>query len=452
MDQNRTAWSTPVAVPEIEDGGGLEALTRFARIASGADLAVAFEAVDGIALPLASDPGPLPQAFRLDTERIGAIDWSGGPQSVEGLRLPSALTASLGRPADSVLFFATPSEEAPGSGVLMLFAANAGRRCVCPFRSEVEGGVTLLAAAFAQVMVARRSLRQRRLMGERFHDLFESVASGVVLIEGDGSTALVNEHAAALLGSPAGEVTVSEVAQRMRALRESTGNAEALMAVYGPLQANVDYAVTTIWEIGDRRLEVDTHPVLGDGRNGRIWLFRDVTAEIRHTETLRTMAETDALTGLANRRRFEASAAAALADAGSDGLPLALLMLDIDHFKSVNDRFGHATGDAVLRAVAGRCRAVLKAADLMARLGGEEFVVLMPGVTAGEASAAAERLRATVAASPVVADGNAVDVRISLGVTALRDGDAALQPLLERADAALYTAKRTGRDKVVFEG
>jgi diguanylate cyclase (GGDEF)-like protein len=452
MDQNRTAWSTPTATPEVDDGGGLEALTRFARMAAGADLAVAFEAVNGVALPLASDPGPLPQAFRFDAERIAAIDWSGGPRSADGLRLPSALTASLGRPADSVLFFAAPSAEAPGSGVLMLFAANAGRRCICPFRSEVEGSVSLLAAAFAQVMAARRSLRHRRLMGERFHDLFESVAAGVVLVEGDGSMALVNEHAAALLGSAAGEVTVSEVARHMRALRESADNIEALMAVYGPLQADVDYAVTTIWELGERRVEVDTHPVLGDGRNGRIWLFRDVTAEVRQTETLRTMAETDPLTSLANRRRFEASAAAAIARARAEGASLAVLMLDIDHFKSVNDRWGHAVGDAVLRAVAGRCRAVLKATDLIARLGGEEFVVLMPDVSAEDATAAAERLRATVAASPVVADGSAVDVRISLGVTLLRESDAALDPLLERADGALYTAKRTGRDRVVFTG
>jgi diguanylate cyclase (GGDEF)-like protein len=450
MDQNRTAWSIPAAAPEAEDGGGLEALTRFARIASGADLAVAFEAADGIALPLASDPGPLPQPFRFDAARIAAADWSAGPLPAEGLRLPSALTASLGRPADLVLFFPAPTAEAPGSGVLMLFAANAGRRCICPFRSEVEGGVTLLAAAFAQVMAARRSLRHRRLMGERFHDLFESVASGVVLIEGDGSTALVNERAATLLGSPAGEVTVSEVAQKMRALRESTGNVEALMAVYGPLQADVDYAVTTIWELGDHRVEVDTHPVLGDGRNGRIWLFRDVTAEVRQTETLRTMAETDPLTGLANRRRFEASAERTLARTRAEGASLALLMLDIDHFKSVNDRFGHATGDAVLRAVAGRCRAVLKATDLMARFGGEEFVVLLPDVVPEDAVAAAERIRATVAASPVVADGGAVDVRISVGVTLLREADTGLEPLLERADAALYTAKRTGRDKVVL--
>ncbi len=452
MDLNRNAWS-PVAPPvDVGDSDGLDALTRFARLTAGADLAVAFEAVDGVAIPLASDPGALPQPFQLATARLEDVDWSKGPRPVDGLRLPSALLAALGRPADTALFFPAPSEHAPQSGVLLLFATNAGRKCVCPFRSEVEGGVSLLGTAFAQVMAARRSLQRRRVMGERFHDLFESVSAGVVILEGDGSTGLVNERAAALLGSPAGEVSVGEIAQRMRALREGAANRDDLMAIYGPLQAKVDYAVTTVWVIGDRRIEVDTHPVLGDGRNGRIWLFSDVTAEFNQAEALRTLAETDTLTGLSNRRRFLDGSGPALARAHAEGAPLSVLMLDIDHFKQVNDRFGHAAGDAVLRAVAGRCRAMLKASDLLARLGGEEFSVVMADIGRDDAEAAAERLRAAVAASPVQVDGQVIDVRVSIGGTMLAPEDAAIDDLLKRADEALYTAKRTGRNKVVFEG
>ena len=362
MDSKPSSWSHPLAHADIGDSDGLDALTRFARLTAGADLAVAFEAADGVAVPLSSDPGPLPQPFRLAGARLDGADWTTGPQPVEGLRLPSALLAALGRPADTALFFPAPVAEAPQSGVLLLFATNAGRKCVCPFRSEVEGSVTLLGTAFAHVMAARRALRRRRLTSDRFRDLFDSVASAVVILEGDGTTALVNDRAAALLDMTAGEVPVGEVAGRMRALREGADNHAELTALYGPLQAKVDYAVTTVWALGERRMEVDTHPVLGDGRKGRIWLFNDVTAEVQQAEALRALAQTDALTGLANRRRFLEISEATLAGAEVGAASHAVLMLDIDHFKSVNDRFGHAVGDAVLRAVAGRgalgeCRA-----------------------------------------------------------------------------------------------
>ncbi|MFM9856982.1 GGDEF domain-containing protein [Pseudoxanthobacter sp. M-2] len=452
MDSKPSSWSLPSANVDADDTDGLDALTRFARLTAGADLAVAFEAADGVAVPLSSDPGPLPQPFRLAGARLDGADWTTGPQPVEGLRLPSALLAALGRPADTALFFPAPVAEAPQSGVLLLFATNAGRKCVCPFRSEVEGSVTLLGTAFAHVMAARRALRRRRLTSDRFRDLFDSVASAVVILEGDGTTALVNDRAAALLDMTAGEVPVGEVAGRMRALREGADNHAELTALYGPLQAKVDYAVTTVWALGERRMEVDTHPVLGDGRKGRIWLFNDVTAEVQQAEALRALAQTDALTGLANRRRFLEISEATLAGAEVGAASHAVLMLDIDHFKSVNDRFGHAVGDAVLRAVAGRCRAVLKAGDLPARLGGEEFAVLLANVERDEATAAAERLRAAVAATPVQVEAESVDVRISIGGTVMRPGDATVDTLLQRADAALYTAKRTGRNKVVFEG
>ena len=452
MDTKPSSWGVPSAHADVGDSDGLDALTRFSRLTAGADLAVAFEAADGVAVPLSSDPGPLPQPFRLAGARLDGADWTTGPQPVEGLRLPSALLAALGRPADTALFFPAPVAEAPQSGVLLLFATNAGRKCICPFRSEVEGSVTLLGTAFAHVMAARRALRRRRLTSDRFHDLFDSVASAVVIVEGDGTTALVNDRAAALLDMSAGEVPVGEVAGRMRTLRERADNHAELAALYGPLQAKVDYAVTTVWAVGERRLEVDTHPILGDGRKGRIWLFNDVTAEVRQAEALRALAETDPLTGLANRRRFLEVADAAVAGGAAGTATHAVLMLDIDHFKQVNDRFGHAVGDAVLRAVAGRCRAVLKAGDLPARLGGEEFAVLLGNVGRDEAAAAAERLRAAVAASPVQVEDQSVDVRISIGGTVLRPGDATVDTLLQRADAALYTAKRTGRDRVVFEG
>jgi diguanylate cyclase (GGDEF)-like protein len=213
---------------------------------------------------------------------------------------------------------------------------------------------------------------------------------------------------------------------------------------------NVDYAVTVLWDLGNRQLEVDTHPILGDGRNGRIWLFNDVTAQRRLEQELRRLASTDPLTGLSNRRQFAEAGGAMLRQTRSDALALSVLMLDIDHFKSINDRYGHPAGDEVLQATAQRCRAELREQDLMARLGGEEFAVILPATDAAEAAGIAERLRAAIAAAPVPAEEHRIEVRVSIGGTSRRAEDKTLDELLGRADQALYTAKRTGRDRVIF--
>jgi diguanylate cyclase (GGDEF)-like protein len=111
-------------------------------------------------------------------------------------------------------------------------------------------------------------------------------------------------------------------------------------------------------------------------------------------------------------------------------------MLDVDHFKSINDRFGHTTGDKVLQAMARRCRVLMRDHDLIARLGGEEFAVLLPYDTAEEGALIAERLRAAVAAEPV----GEVEVRVSIGGTTIQGEEAVLDEVLGQADKALYDA------------
>jgi two-component system cell cycle response regulator len=121
----------------------------------------------------------------------------------------------------------------------------------------------------------------------------------------------------------------------------------------------------------------------------------------------------------------------------------------IDHFKSINDNFGHPVGDEVLRELASRCRGLLRGGDLMARIGGEEFAVLLPKTTPAEAADVAERLRVAFAKVPVVTQGGLVPVTICLGGAALLEGES-FDALLKRADVALYEAKHSGRNRVVF--
>lgn len=173
-------------------------------------------------------------------------------------------------------------------------------------------------------------------------------------------------------------------------------------------------------------------------------------AEVAALAALADLARRDPLTGLANRRAFEEALRREVARARRGGAPLAVAALDVDHFKRVNDAHGHPAGDAVLAAVAARAAAALRAGDLLARVGGEEFAALLPGAGLPAAAEVAERIRAALAGAPVEAAGQALRVTVSLGCAALAPEDADEAALLARADARLYDAKRSGRDRVVW--
>lgn len=167
------------------------------------------------------------------------------------------------------------------------------------------------------------------------------------------------------------------------------------------------------------------------------------------TAELNNLATTDGLTGVANRRHFIETASAEVQRARRYHAPLALLMLDIDHFKVVNDKFGHPAGDRVLQLVARTCEQSARGIDLVARLGGEEFALLLPETSNVAAQLAAERLRRAIAALDAGALGVPHTISASIGVAILDAEDHALEELLTRSDKALYRAKQLGRNRVV---
>ncbi len=164
---------------------------------------------------------------------------------------------------------------------------------------------------------------------------------------------------------------------------------------------------------------------------------------------VQTLAQLDELSGVANRRYFFELADRAFADARQTRNPLAAMMLDIDHFKEVNDRFGHASGDDVIRVVATRVAGVIGSGDLLGRYGGEEFALVVNG-TLHAASLLAEQLRRVIAESPIPTAAGPISVTASVGVAELTDRDVDLGRLLQRTDASLYEAKRAGRDRVAL--
>jgi two-component system, cell cycle response regulator len=167
-----------------------------------------------------------------------------------------------------------------------------------------------------------------------------------------------------------------------------------------------------------------------------------------------SLALTDELTGLYNRRYVVAHLEELIARLNGEGITdTSLMMFDVDHFKSVNDRFGHQGGDDALRQLAERALSGVRSIDLVARLGGEEFVVVMPETSLEAATNVAERLRRSVAAEPflVQTSGDRLPITISAGVAVTQRGDT-VDTLLQRADDALYQAKNSGRNKVVAQG
>jgi len=194
-------------------------------------------------------------------------------------------------------------------------------------------------------------------------------------------------------------------------------------------------------------------------RNELIARVRTQVRRKRYNDRLRTnvqqsvqMAITDGLTGLYNRRYMETHLDALMERARERERPLAMLLVDIDFFKSVNDTYGHDAGDDVLREFAERLRASVRGIDLACRFGGEEFVVIMPDADLGVASTVAERLRGRIATPPFrLGSGATLDITISIGVAGRNPGERNGDVLLKRADQALYRAKRDGRNRVVAD-
>lgn len=211
-----------------------------------------------------------------------------------------------------------------------------------------------------------------------------------------------------------------------------------------------------------RALEIGINDYLVRPVDGNELLAR-VRTQIRrkrYTERLRDnmqlsieMAITDSLTGLYNRRYMESHLATLVEQATGRGKPLSAMVLDIDYFKSVNDTYGHDAGDDVLREFATRVRKSIRGIDLACRLGGEEFVVIMPETDMAVAATVAERIRRRIAGDPFPIDqgARAIDVTLSIGLAGLNGAEDTAAHILKRADQALYRAKRDGRNRVVAD-
>jgi diguanylate cyclase (GGDEF)-like protein/PAS domain S-box-containing protein len=197
-------------------------------------------------------------------------------------------------------------------------------------------------------------------------------------------------------------------------------------------------------------LDISVVPIHDD--EGELVYFaaieRDLTEHKHLQSRLEALASTDSLTRLPNRQAIMNKANEDFARARRDKRPLSILMIDIDHFKSINDRHGHAAGDHVLREVSTICRDVLRGSDVMGRIGGEEFVVLLPDAPRNSAEHVAERMRSRLAGTNIYFLNLQFTITASFGVATINDDDETVQTMLDRADEAMYQAKHGGRNQV----
>ena len=212
-----------------------------------------------------------------------------------------------------------------------------------------------------------------------------------------------------------------------------------------------DLGATNTTRLNDAKLQGERTLVDGDqltvGESILKFISQD-SVEASYHEEIYQLATHDALTELCNRRHFAELADKEIARAMRHGRPLSLCILDVDLFKPINDRHGHIRGDEVLRQVAAVLRRHARSDDVAARIGGEEFALLLPECTAADAAMLADRLREAVASTMFAPGGEAQRITVSIGVAALAPHRDSRQALMAAADAALYRAKSEGRNRV----
>ncbi len=209
------------------------------------------------------------------------------------------------------------------------------------------------------------------------------------------------------------------------------------------------FEVTVVCKDGTQRDVSVAGSLVGDRQ---LVMFSDLTERKVLERELEHQARTDFLTGIPNRRHFLELAEIELARAHRYRRPFSLLMLDLDMFKDINDRYGHRVGDVTLQKIVEVCRQTLRGVDIVGRLGGEEFGIILPETDTERARQVAERVRQAVAATPIpLVQGGAVFITTSVGVATFSASDGNVDAVLTRADQALYNAKRAGRNRVSCE-
>ncbi len=290
--------------------------------------------------------------------------------------------------------------------------------------------------------------------------VIEASPDGILVVDGQGIVTAHNARFIEVWGLP-GELVRLDSPGAAMGISDDSILAEVVRRVSDPdaflgrvreLYANPQHEDHCELALRDgRTLERDSRAIFGENAQylGRVCFFRDITTHKESAATLQEEARRDSLTGIMNRRYFFERGKQEFDRAARYGAPFAVAEFDIDHFKRINDQYGHAAGDELLKTVCAASSAIVRKTNLFARIGGEEFAVLLVASDLAGAMRFAEFLRATVAQASLVFEGQTLACTISVGVAERCRDDTSIDDCLQRADRAMYRAKAGGRNRVV---
>ncbi len=319
-----------------------------------------------------------------------------------------------------------------------------------------EGGDTVWTGMLADVSQRKQMEAVLKASEDKYRTLFETVPQGVVYQDAQGRITSANPAAQRILGLTIEQLQgLASIDARWQALREDgsdfPGDQQPAMVALRTGVPVKDVLMSVIVPGRGRAwLLVNATPLFRNGELQQVYaLFEDITERVLMSRELHHQARTDFLTGVANRRglmdRMQIELDRVLRH---PDVRCSVMSVDLDHFKQVNDTWGHAAGDAVLRHVARLMQQTTRHNDLVARSGGEEFALLLPDTGAEEAQVLGERLRELVAQNPTQQGSEQIAVTVSVGISVIAPADVNLDAVLARADQALYEAKHGGRDAV----
>jgi len=315
-----------------------------------------------------------------------------------------------------------------------------------------RGRIERMIGILLDVDASRRAELLAAQTRESYAQLIENAGEGIFVVDRDGRIEIFNPAAARLLGIGAEQAHGQLASSLIAELPERPAPECPVTRTLADGRARRGERLSYRRQDGRALpVELSVAPTTVDGKPaGAVVVFADISERLAWEAELESLARTDTLTGVANRRHFVEQCEHELLRSDREGTPLTLMMLDVDHFKQINDQHGHAAGDAMLKAVAATCSRAMRQIDVFGRLGGEEFGAALPGVGLAEALAVAARLRECVAAEVVTANGHEIRCTASIGV-ALRQPGEGFDSLLARADRLMYAAKAAGRNVVVAD-